>query len=237
MSSFYRNETFEWYMATKNREFGRHGFADRFGVTSHQAPTRWCVGIHDVDLRCAFSQCLLKRPPGVSSLFLRKFWNDLTVVSVRIWSIINDMIWYDHILSILCLYYTLDHLLYQPLTPQFHIDIPWKSANKNSTLTHQSERWCPPQPTIDFESNKTASCYQMLFNKHMSHEQWTKTWLCRVYRKLYCPVLWGIMIKITIRIQWSLSKTPSTMESIRVSCRWKTLENNITWSELSLRER
>lgn len=154
----------------------------------------------------------------------------------RIWSI---MIWSY------CLYYVYtipwticlwNSKLYQPLTPQFHIDIPWKSANKNSTLTHQSERWCPPQPTIDFESNKTASCYQMLFNKHMSHEQWTKTWLCRVYRKSYCPVLWGIMINITIRIQWSLSKTTSIMESIRVCCRWLT-SHHITWSELSLRER
>lgn len=145
----------------------------------------------------------------------------------RIWSI---MIWSY------CLYYVYtipwticlwNSKLYQPLTPQFHIDIPWKSANKNSTLTHQSERWCPPQPTIDFESNKTASCYQMLFNKHMSHEQWTKTWLCRVYRKSYCPVLWGIMINITIRIQWSLSKTTSIMESIRVCCRWLTSHHMI----------
>ena len=37
-------------------------------VTSSQDPTRWCGGIHGVDLRSAFSQCLLK--------LVRKPWLD-----------------------------------------------------------------------------------------------------------------------------------------------------------------
>lgn len=90
--------------------------AERFGVTSHQAPTRWYGGIHDVDLRCAFSQCLLKRPRGFD--FLDNFRGQGLVFKEilkrpysgfcengRIWSIMIYI--YNHIIYI---YYTLDHL-------------------------------------------------------------------------------------------------------------------------------